>query len=371
MPPGPSSWGRRPTVTPDPWEVGGEFHREPTPVGRFLAWPEAHRLYSLATYSVVALWRSLPAQTGRTLHAPDYFCPEVVEAWSRSGIPIREYGDDPRWTEPDWSSLTPQDGDVIVAVNLFGVRDGVGWSGWRDAHPGGILVEDHSHDPRSRWARESTADYAFASLRKTLPISDGAILWSPRGLPLPPPVDAEPASGSATKFAGMILKADYLAGNVDVDRETYRALQLRGEADLLAGPPGAISPWNLPLVRSGIPYRWRRRREVNVRELSRLIGGRAGIRPLFDTWPAGHCPFNAIVLFGSERDRDSCRSRLIEQRIFPPVHWPQPWSASARVREVASRLLTIPVDQRYGPADVRRIGEVLATFEPSHRGPVA
>ena len=67
---------------------------------------------------------------------------------------------------------------MVVGVNYFGVREAEPWQAWRERTEC-ILVEDHAHDPASAWATTSTADYAFSSLRKTLPVPDGAILWSP------------------------------------------------------------------------------------------------------------------------------------------------------------------------------------------------
>ena len=80
--------------------------------------------------------------------------------------------------------------DVVLAVNYFGVRAGEPWQQWREKHAC-VLLEDHSHDPVSGWAQSSRADYAFSSLRKTMPVPDGAILWSPLGHPLPITADTE------------------------------------------------------------------------------------------------------------------------------------------------------------------------------------
>jgi hypothetical protein len=352
------------------WEVGGDFERAPALVGPFDGWPADHRLFSIATHAIIVLWRSVPGMASRTLHVPDYFCPEVVDAWHRSGIAMAEFRDDPTRTEPDWTTLRPEPDDAVLAVDYFGVRDGTAWSSYQATHPRGLLIEDHSHDPHSTWASSSTADYAFASLRKIMPISDGAILWSPSGRPLPSSPTGPSAAGSALKHAAMDLKADYLAG-ADVDRSTYRDLQLRGEADLLAGPICAIGDWNVSILRNGIPRRWRQRRERNVRLLIESVGSTSRIRFLFESWPAGHCPFNAILVFASKHDRDECQAFLIDNRVFSPVHWRQPATAGPRVKDLADRILTIPLDHRYDAGDVRRVASILRSFEASHPAAVA
>jgi hypothetical protein len=346
------------------WEVGGEFDAREVPTGTTLPWPTPHRLYGLAQHALIAMWETLPAAPSRTLHVPDYFCPEVVVAWRRAGIRIREYLDDPRWLEPDWSSLAPDAGDAVLAVNFFGVRNDAGWTRWRRRHPDMLLVEDHSHDPRSRWARLSMADYAFASLRKTFPVSDGAILWSPGGAQLPGAPRASRGNGSDLKRAAMVLKHDYLAGG-PVDKEAFRALQIRGERDLLASKPSAITPWSRRIVERGLPAIWRERRRRNVRTLIGLIAGAPALRLLFTTWPLGHCPYNLVLLFPTESSRDACRAHLISQGIYPPVHWAQPAQASRRAQDLASVILTVPADQRYGSSDIRRVAAALVSFDES------
>lgn len=349
-------------VRPDRWEVGGEFERHDAPPGSRLPWPEPHRMYGLATHAVMVLWDTLPAIARRTLHVPEYFCPEVVTAWRRHGIEIREYSDDPRLVEPVWSTLVPREGDVVLAVNFFGVRSGEHWTHWRRRHPDVLLVEDHSHDPGSPWARHSGADYAFASLRKTLPVSDGAILWSPGGAALPASPPQAGSIGSELKWAAMKSKQEYLAG-ADVDKGSFRTMQIEGERALLSSDRSSITTRSSRLVGRGLPEAWRARRRQNVRLLIELIGGAASMRPLFTAWPRGHCPFNVVLLFDTEARRDACRAHLIGSGIYPPVHWAQPATSSRRARELASVILTIPADQRYDTSDMRRVAAVLRSFD--------
>ena len=72
-------------------------------------------------------------------------------------------------------------------------------------------------------------------------MSDGAILWSPRGLPLPDAPQGPASGGSAIKHEAMVLKQAYLTGG-DVAHDKFRSLQLRGERELLADPPSPMAP---------------------------------------------------------------------------------------------------------------------------------
>jgi dTDP-4-amino-4,6-dideoxygalactose transaminase len=68
----------------------------------------------------------------------------------------------------------------------------------------------------------------------------------------------------------------------------------------------------------------------------------------------------------SEAVRDGLQRHLARHRIYAPVHWRQDrsgwWSGDDEAAGWAARLLTVPVDHRCDPADVRRIAAVLAEF---------
>lgn len=297
------------------------------------------------------------AYPGCRLHVPSYFCGEVIASLRLAGVEVALYEDEPRWGEPRWSSLRPVAGDLVLAVNYFGVRDGATWEGWEGRYPGVVLIEDHTHDPVSRWAAESKAGYAFASLRKTMPVSDGAILWSPQGRALPGVPAYGGELGGVLKTAAMYLKSEYLAGQEE-DAEmkrVYRFLFAEGEKRYFPGSGLGISPWSLRMLGDGFPAEWRRKREENVRRFIAGLEGWSEGEALFTEWPAGHCPFNGVVLCRTAEERDRLRTKLIGARVYPAVHW------EVEASELSARILTIPLDHRYGREDVDRVLSVMKT----------
>ena len=266
-------------------------------------------VFALAQHGLTALWRHCTA-AGRfqQLWIPDYYCPPVVASWERDGIPMRTYADDPRWAGPNWRTLQPRPGDLILAVNYFGLRESSSWAEWAVDNRGIRVVEDHSHDPVSTWARDSNADYAIASLRKTLPVPDGAIVWSPRGLPLPPPPSHRDWSGSALKLAAMISKRDYLQGGSS-SKERYRELQSHGEATMLASRDLEISPWAQDALEPGVPISWRDQRANNVRAFLALTAHDQRFRPIdgpqTDGYLSDSTPFSSSTAprCGMQHDR--------------------------------------------------------------------
>jgi len=344
------------------WELGSEFHWAGLPPGPFFPWPQPAVWFMLARHAVAALVQTSIRQKASdkpTLWLPSYFCPEVADA-CRDSCEIREYRDLPTLPEPDWKSLRPKALDIVLAVNYFGVREAEPWRLWRQKNDC-ILLEDHSQDPFSEWAVSSTADFAFASLRKTLPIADGAILWSPqgRGLPKQPP-DGD-WNGVALKLAAMMLKREYLSGCGDAAlKAQFRDFQLRGEAIYRTSRISAISPPSAGYLANGAPKEWRTRRLENARHLIGQLPGARDQQLLFEKFADGGVPFAVPILLATEAEREATQLLLQRHRIYCPVHWVCRTDDLEAVA-LSRRILSLPVDQRYSSTDVDRIAEVIVS----------
>ncbi|MEU4420141.1 hypothetical protein AB0F81_05915 [Actinoplanes sp. NPDC024001] len=347
-----------------PREIGSEFHWDPAALlsaeqGGLPGWLPARRaLYATGCGALSDLLRLL-APAGR-LHVPSYFCMGVAEFLSAQ-IPITWYRHLPDGHGPHWETLRVADGDVVLAQNLFGRDTGAPWDTWMRAHPGVTVIEDHSHDPFSEWACTSTAAYAVASLRKTLPLPDGGLLWSPRGLDLPRPRGA-PSPGAALKLAGMLLKAAWRDGR-PIPKDRFRALQQQGEQELLGStaPVSAVTAASLPLLDvTGL-------RTASARHAATLAEALSSRTAAW--WVSAGGPFRVQLECASESVRDALLAHLAAHGVYAPVHWRQDrdrlWSGDEEAADLAARMLTLPVDHRCGPGDVRRIAEVVRSFVPS------
>jgi len=344
-------------------EVGSEFHWDPAVIAptQDSPLPQRCELFATGCGALSTLLRHL-APRGR-LHVPSFFCMGVAEALS-ADVPITWYRHLPDGRGPRLTTLHAGPGDVVLAQNLFGRDEQEPWDAWMRARPGVTVVEDHSHDPFSDWAMASTAPYAVASLRKTLPLPDGGLLWSPRGLDLPAPSGPE-SPGAHLKLAAMLLKDAWLGGR-PVPRDGFRALQQRGENALLgsAGPASTLTATVLPLLDvAGL----RAASTRNAYALIEALAGRAGQEwRVLTGGPGGAAPFRVQLLCASSAARDALLAHLAGEGIFAPVHWRQDrgglWSGDEAAADLADRILTVPVDHRCGPGDVRRVAEVLGAF---------
>lgn len=348
------------------WEMGSEFHWD----DRYLSATPDQPLFNedvvhfaSARTAFLALV-PLVAPAGATLHLPSYMCGDFAEPLATI-FSIAWYRDLPSEPSPDFSTLRPAPGDVVLTMNTFGIRGGADWRAWIDDHPEVTVVEDHTHDPFSEWARTSSAGFALASLRKTLPLPDGGILWSPVGRELP----SQPAiSQRSGRLVAMMLKAAYLRGAA-VPKDAFRALQIEGEARLCDAEDASPSQFTTTVFPLLAVNELRSRRTANVvKVVSQLSGINPAFTPLFDNWGPETAPFNVVLRCRDRETRGALRRHLIERGIFPAIHWAQDGAVSSNDEEarcLGERLLTLPTDFRYDERDTDRLVAYLHDFEMS------
>ncbi|WP_158976806.1 hypothetical protein [Cellulophaga sp. L1A9] len=114
----------------------------------------------------------------RKIWLPKYYCQHVT-SWLKTNFDgIDTYDIDPFFEN---STLNFEefatDEDVVILNNFWGIYEYKIPTQTNRA----TFIEDHSHGWQSAACKESKADYCFASLRKTLPVPLGGILWQPNG----------------------------------------------------------------------------------------------------------------------------------------------------------------------------------------------
>lgn len=350
------------------WEIGSEFDWSNefvigSATNNLL--PKSYELFSTGTACLLSLECLLNQKklSRLRLHLPSFLCMHFV-AKLQKVFDICWYQDLPTQDSPDLN-LKTLPGDLVLAVNLFGIRQGKVWQDWLSQQNDIILIEDHSHDPFSSWAQQSTAHYAIASLRKTMPIPNGGIIWSPQNMKLPKASDLE-SPASYKKLTAMLLKRAYLSG-ANVSKEMYRRLEIESEEELDRETNYAVSTFTSTILNCLNITEFRRSRETNVKQFLNwsLMETHPNWTPLFTSWPAGSVPLNSIIVCQSAEIRDALRKYLISQNIFPAIHWqqtPDNTSNDPLAIDLSNRILTIPTDQRYSGDDISRVAEKIADF---------
>ncbi|HET9982412.1 MAG TPA: hypothetical protein VFQ38_02440 [Longimicrobiales bacterium] len=347
------------------WELGSEFHYMPGDAGPAAGagapWDEAATCYGSGRDALRALVRHGRSRRGwKRIWLPTYYCPEVAASLADTGVAVRFYADGP--LQPAAEPPAAEPGDVVLECNTFGLRSRPAAG---PAADGVDIVEDHTHDPWSDWAQLSRADWCFASLRKALPVPDGAVLWSPRRHRLPPAPAVTPQHEQAAmrKLAAMVLKALYLDG-FEVDKSVFRALSVVGEAHIAAadGAESGMTRWSAAMLGRFPLQAWRERRRENHRALRDAVADLPWLRVLGPGDDHGSCPFSVVLVLRSEEHRDVVRRGLLGSAVYPAILWPLDGSAAEiprADRALSRRLLSVSCDMRYDARDMERVAWLL------------
>lgn len=294
----------------------------------------------------------------RRIWVPSYYCEDVVNSLGVSRLEISRY---PCGPLGEAGLPTAEDGDVLLRCDFFGWGLMPVSGQWE-----GEIIEDRTHDPFSK--ADTGAEFVMASLRKTLPLPDGGICWSPRGhaLPQAPGPAFEHEAAVLGRLSAMALKRSYLLGS-GVQKETYRELEMAAEEVFLQGvaaPMSVISQvmlQHLPLAEA------RAVRGVNFAAFREAMADDPVLTVL---GPARQeAPAMAIVRVNEADIRDQLRGRLAEEGIYTAVLWPVPETGATWHTEedadFSASTLAVHVDARYGPSDLQRVAERMRSLAAS------
>lgn len=310
-------------------------------------WP-----FSDGRMGLIALIRS---EGWKRLWVPEYFCYEVIASVEEmTGIEIACYQDYPLCSDDqsEVSNLPFKDGDALLRMNFFGTR------GYRSNKDIPVpVIEDHSHDLTGDWAANSDADWCISSLRKTLPIAGGGIVWSPKGHAIKGDLatsdECEKMMG--LRWKAMDMKADYLKGE-DVSKDSFRQLYVESEEWFEKADVCGIDERSRKTVDKLDVTAWNEAKQRNWRLLNDLLGS-----SFFVLQPENSkCNmFSFAILANDAKDRQRIRKNLIERQVYPAILWQVPESVSKESREVSERVLSIHCDGRYEETDIRQLADII------------
>lgn len=340
-------------------EFGSDFHyiRQTRSQNNTLNdfFPSA-RYYADGRQALIHLYRS---QGWQRLWMPGYFCYDVVASLKEAGLNLMFYQDWPT-CHADGETLEKiqQKGlfrhtDAVLRVNYFGMRS------WRSVGELSVaaVVEDHTHDLIGGWALHSTADWCVASLRKTLPVAEGGMLWSPKGFPLPkaPEKFVKNEEIAAIRWEAMKLKASYLAGE-NVDKSAFRSGFVNTEDFFDHAPVCSLDEMSQKYVSSFDVKKWYVRKRDNWNLLKNIR--KEGVHVLLPEGLDGY-PFSLIFVFDCPDERDRVRQALINKRVYPAVLWNIPLPAESDMFYYSQKMLSVHCDGRYSVDDILQLKSVI------------
>lgn len=292
----------------------------------------------------------------KRLWVPVYFCHEVIASIRKAGIEVVFYDDYPLQKHDDdvVRNLPYRGKDALLRLNYFG------WRKWRDNSDIPVpVIEDHTHDLIGHWARNSNADWCLASLRKSLPLPEGGVLWSPKGYTVKPPVStAENDTCVEERLRGMMLKRDYLCGE-KVEKNTFRGLYLSTEDQIGELNISGISQVCLEILMSFDIKKWYEDKKRNWEYLTHIEGIPEERSMLEDSL---NCtPFSIVLEMSTDARCAEVRKKLIENDVYPAVLWSLPESCVdySRAFSFSRRMLSVHCDGRYTLEDMEKLSCLL------------
>lgn len=298
----------------------------------------------------------------KRLWIPSYFCQEVASALMTTMIDLCVYAEAPGDELQYYSGIGIRQNDVFLKINLFGIGKIPDYSQLR--LQGIEVIEDHTHDIGSDWAWKSSADWCVASLRKVLPVPDGGVIWSPVNCELPQGIPAtdQRKTASLSKMAGMVLKSQYLSGH-NIEKDVFRRLLLEGEDHIADGEISGMTEWTRNLIKTFPVDEWRQRKLTNYKVLCEKLRGIPLLKVLNGSTSSNCCPFSAILLFDSQKQKDYVRTGLIDANIYPAVLWsldePEVKGIPDEHIKLSRRMLSIHCDMRYDEKDMQNVANVI------------
>ena len=311
------------------------------------------RLYASGRHAFSAL---LGHHDWKRIWIPAYFCYEVITHIEQLHVTVKLYNDFPNNpnVKQTIESLPTQEGDVLLRVNYFGVN--------LNAETLDIdipIIEDHTLGLNSEWAKHSTADWCVASLRKSLPIALGGMLWSPKRQTLPQPIEVtnEVVKLADKRYEAMSLKTAYL-NNQFHQKDVFRNLYIETEQQIETLQVSGLDNRSIEIITHLNIETWMNIKIENWETAHRLLTTYA-IRHIENA----NSPFSILLKCTSNEERELLRKHLIQRHIYPAILWTMPKDSPFDEAKVcADTMLSVHCDARYNSDNIVHISKQIIEF---------
>ncbi len=331
-------------------EFGSDFHLHNFNDSEKIKFHSNAQFYGCGRHAINnLLYYHLKTGKWKRLFVPIYFCYEVIDSIRETGIELVFYNDYPLANDNEViSKINFREGDVLLRMNYFGLRE------YRDNSNIPVdVIEDHSHNINSDWAKNSNADWCVASLRKTLPLPDGGIIWSPKGYKIPKVSITESHRKLVElRYNAMIQKRDYLL-NKNVSKDEYRRKYIESENLFVGSEVSGMSFTSKELIKN-IPIDIDSYKKENFLQISRLL--KEYDITILNPEYGNKYPFSVVLLFNSEKNRDYIRSYLLNNKVYTAILWEiRNQDCRSEILDFSKRMLSLHIDFRYSLNDIELV----------------
>lgn len=311
---------------------------------------EPHLALATGRHALAVAARELLNRGIRRILLPDYLCASMVDPFSGM-VKIDIY--------PLTTGLEPSEGafketgpgDAILVCAFFGrstpstTVDSVKAARRR----GAVVVSDTTHSPFTQpsWPY----DLNIISLRKTLPIHDGAALIGPL-IHTPEPLKEVAQDAILTRSRAAKEKRNLVVSERSAEKSTHDLQRFERYLESLSDS-ARMSTASTHILRNLDLPALAQRRSRNLHYLLPLVHSIPGVTPL-PGYEEAYAPAYLTCRLPAARN---IQVALASQGIYCPIHWPQPLSLKGR--RWRHDLISLPIDHRYNEIDMGRIASSL------------
>lgn len=310
------------------------------------------RLYACGRHAFSAL---IEQNNWKRIWIPAYFCYEVISHIETLDIGVQLYNDFPNNPKAKEiiENLPTQEGDVLLRVNYFGIDSA------KFLNINIPIIEDHTLGLNSSWALNSNADWCIISLRKSLPIAIGGMLWSPKKhtLPLAKKTTDKVIDLSNKRYEAMALKAAYLSNQFH-EKDVFRNLYIQTEQEIETLQTSGLDKGTTEILLELNIQTWTNAKKQNWDVAHHLLK----IHQIKHIETAAS-PFSIVLTCNSNEERELLRTYLIQKNIYPAILWVLPENSPFdEAKSFSETMLSIHCDARYTLEDITYICKQIIEF---------
>lgn len=225
-----------------------------------------------------------------------------------------------------------------------------------------VIVEDITHTLFSDYKRFEGNDYYIASIRKWFGVPSGGLLASIDNSKIIKNNLSYNKNFSSLRRQALLLKSKYFKDGDEILKTLYLDLFTKAEnlldEDVL---PYSIDYLSKDLIAALDINGLIETRRLNYNILNNSLKDVNWIESVFTDISEEVCPMFYPVFI--KNCRNEIRKKLIEEKIYCPIHWPIPdrieFNKFKRSLEVYNMILSIPCDQRYMRCDMERVVSMI------------
>lgn len=350
------------------WEVGSTWYADDykysTEAPRCLSWLGCHGdMTLLSTCRSAISYILYNNRKGRRALVPAFTCHSVISPFVDAGYEVFGYPLKENLSI-DVDGLAALVGnvhpDVILVHGYFGfdtIGNAAEYLEWCRSQ-GIIVIEDMTQTMFSTFGRPES-DYIVGSIRKWLPVPDGAFLsgFKITGL-------SEDIQLSEAKIDAMRSKNQYIIYGKGT-KETFMPKFFEAERILDSRfGPYAISGYTLPMLKDIDLQAFAAKRKHNFNYLATRLHSHPEISLIFSRATDDVVPFQLPVFISD--GRSDFQKYMASHNVYPTIIWKCPEElekeTNAAMRMIYDRILCFHIDQRYDEDDMDKIADIIDSY---------